>query len=76
MKMNEQDVARAADPAVFTVHVKASRRQLSSGGHGHTPLTLVRTDKYAGHKIVMRTSYEIEIDGQSLTRHAHVASPP
>jgi hypothetical protein len=72
--MRRQDLIAAADPAVFADRVKANRPESAPGGHSHGPLTSVRTDKYAGHQIVIRTAYEIEIDGQPLGGHVDVTN--
>jgi hypothetical protein len=40
-------------------------------GHEHHAqgIETVREDTYRGHRIVIRTTYEIEVDGRSVTGH-------
>lgn len=47
-----------------------------SHGHGaHMDrLETVRKDEYRGHQIVIRTSYEIEVDGRPLMGHLGVTN--
>jgi len=72
--MKEEDLTRAADPAVFAANVKTNRPDPSPGGHHHGSMASVRTDKYKGREIVIRTTYEIEIDGQPLSGHVAVTN--
>ena len=41
------------------------------GGHGHS-MASVRTAIHCGHEIVIRTSYEITVNGKPLTSHLSV----
>jgi hypothetical protein len=54
-------VARYGQPAPTEGH--------DHGGHGAAS---VREAEYLGHRIVIRTSYEIEIDGKPLNAHVGV----
>ena len=65
--MDAIDLSRATDPSRFTADVKAALAQASEGHqHGAGPLVSVRRDVYRGHEIVVRTTYEIEVDGRPL----------
>jgi hypothetical protein len=41
------------------------------GGHGHS-MESVRTATHCGHEIVIKTCYEITVDGKSLASHLSV----
>ncbi|HZB34402.1 MAG TPA: hypothetical protein VE465_29835 [Streptosporangiaceae bacterium] len=65
-----QDVVR---PAAYLPHVKASRPP--AGGHAHHgPVETVREEDYYGHRIVVRTTYQIEVDGRPVSGHLGVAN--
>ncbi|MFN2503213.1 MAG: hypothetical protein ABR540_03085 [Acidimicrobiales bacterium] len=72
--MDKTTLARAADPAVFVPYIKENAPVLPTGGHGHRSIQTTRTDTYRGHKIVVRTSYEIEVDGESVNGHLGVGN--
>jgi hypothetical protein len=40
----------------------------------HGPMRTVREDEYHGHQIVVKTTYEIEVDGRPVTGHLGVAN--
>jgi hypothetical protein len=62
------DLVRAADPAGYADGLAATTPP-AEGGHAHPT---VRTDTYAGHSIVVRTTYEVEVDGRPVTAAMHV----
>jgi len=43
-------------------------------GPMHGPMKTVRQDDYKGHHITVRTSYEIDVDGQPVTGHINVSN--
>lgn len=61
------DLARAADPN----HYAAGLAAMAPGEHHHSH-EIVRTDTYRGHEIVVRTTYVLEIDGETVTADLHV----
>jgi hypothetical protein len=63
------DVQRAADPAAYAEGLATTNPPPDAGHHHHE---IVRTDTYAGHQIVVRTTYEIEVDGRPVTAHMHI----
>jgi hypothetical protein len=65
--MRRRDVLRAADPAGYATGLTAIAP--SEPMHHHE---IVRTDQYRGHEIVVRTTYEVEIDGKQITAELHV----
>ena len=68
--MKRSDLQRAAaDPAGY-IEGLATTNPPEHGGHEHHEV--VRTDTYRGHQIVVRTTYEIEVDGQPVTAHLHI----
>src|SRR5262245_48171623 len=72
--MKQEDLTRAANPATFAATVTTNRPEPAAGGHHHGPMTSIRTDTYRGHQIVVRTTYEIEIDGRPVTGHIEVSN--
>lgn len=72
--MDKSELARAADPQVFVPHLRSNPPAVPRSGHHHGPIETVRTDTYRGHKIVVRTTYEIEVDGRPLRGHLGVGN--
>lgn len=70
--MDKARLARAADPDVFIPYLRDNAPPLPTGEHGHGPIQTVRKDTYRGHQIVVRTTYEIDVDGELLTDHLSV----
>jgi hypothetical protein len=62
------DLVRAADPAGYADGLAATTPS-APASHGHES---VRTDTYGGHAIVVRTTYEVEVDGRPVTAAMHV----
>jgi hypothetical protein len=52
-------------------HASKIERGDVPAGHEHNAdrVETVREDTYRGHRIVIRTSYEIEVDGRPVTGH-------
>jgi len=71
--MDRDELAAAASPQALVAHVTAQGRPHGGHGHGHS-MTSVREVSYEGHDIVIRTSYEIEVDGRPLHGHMGVTS--
>jgi hypothetical protein len=65
------DLLGAADPERFATDVPANR-PAGDGGHHHGPIETVREDTYRGHHIVVRTTYEITVDGEQVSGHLAV----
>lgn len=74
--MDRDELAAAASPQALVAHVRDQGRR--HGGHGHgghgDAMTSVREASYEGHDIVIRTTYEIEVDGRGLHGHMGVTS--
>jgi hypothetical protein len=68
-----EDIRDIARPAVYLPHVKASEPPAGTQAH-HGPVQTVREDEYHGHRIVVRTTYEIEVDGRPVSGHLGVAN--
>lgn len=69
--MDRKDLAAAADPAVMGRYLAG----LPQAGHAHAgPSESVRTDDYSGHKIVVKSTYDVSIDGTPLPLHLSVAN--
>jgi hypothetical protein len=67
------DIHDIARPAAYLPHVKASRPP--EGAHTHPgPVETVREHDYDGHRIVVRTTYQIEVDGRPVSGHLGVAN--
>ncbi len=72
--MDNSELARAADPRVFVPYLRDNPPRLPTGGHGHGAIETVRTATHRGHEIVVRTTYEIEVDGRPLKGHLNVGN--
>jgi hypothetical protein len=76
--MDPLDLASAARPDRIAAAVAANTAddEAGAGPHtGHGPggeLASVRTATHEGHEIVIRTRYEIEVDGQPFSPHVVV----
>ncbi len=69
--MDRKDLAAAADPAVMGRYLAG----LPHGGHAHAvPSESVRADDYSGHQIVVKSTYEVSIDGTVLPLHLSIAN--
>ena len=67
------DIRDIARPEAYLPHVRGS--EPPAGAHtNHGPVETVREDDYYGHRIVVRTTYEIEVDGRPVTGHLGVAN--
>lgn len=60
--MTPEELAAAADPTVLGNYLAG----LPEPAHHHGPLTSVRKDEFQGHRIEVRTTYEITVDGEPL----------
>jgi hypothetical protein len=73
--MERDDLRRAADPAYFPDDVRAALGDMpKQQDHHQGPMTTVRTVRYMDHEIVIRTTYEIEVDGRPLRGHIGVSN--
>jgi len=64
--MDPHELAKAADPVVLGAYLAG----LPRAAHAHPgPSESVREDNYKGHEIVVKTTYEVTIDGQMLPLH-------
>ena len=73
--MHEHEIQEIADPAVYLEEVKRRREGAPPAGHGHRgPIETVREDHYRGRHIVVRTTYEIAVDGRPVTGHLNVGN--
>lgn len=70
--MNPDEIARLADPN-FLGDYLASLPQ-PEHMHMHGPIVSVREDSYNGHQIVIKTTYEITVDGEPLTAHVELSN--
>lgn len=61
--MTPEELAAAADPAILGNYLA----ELPQQSHDHGPLTSIREDEFQGHRIVIKTTYEITVDGAPLT---------
>ena len=71
--MRVQDLRRAAKSEHTAHHLEANRPELHPKIH-RGPITTTRTASYKGHEIVIRTTYEIAVDGSQIGGHVNVAS--
>jgi hypothetical protein len=64
--MDRDELRAAAQPKAVRAAIKAAGDLTGAGHHEHGALTSVRTATHRGHEIVVRTTYEITVDGQSF----------
>jgi hypothetical protein len=63
------DLQRAADPTGYAEGLAAT---VPPPDDEHRHHEIVRTDTYQGRRIVVRTTYEIEVDGKAVTTPMHI----
>jgi hypothetical protein len=63
--MDPKDLARIADPTAMAAYLAALPRPT----HVHAPAEAVREDEYKGHRILVKATYEVSIDGRPLLLH-------
>jgi hypothetical protein len=63
--MDRTDIAAATQPEALRATLAANADRLRSGAHRHSGSggASVRSATYKGHEIVIRTTYEITVDG-------------
>ena len=66
--MDEQGLQRASNPEYFAEGIMAALGEAPANHmhHGGGPLVSERRDRYKGHQILIRTTYEIQVDGTPL----------
>jgi hypothetical protein len=76
MKRSELEQAATPEAVVRRVEELAPQlpRQDHGHGHGHGGTETVREATYAGHHIVIRTTYQIEVDGMPIQGHMGVTN--
>lgn len=64
--VEHSELAGAADPDAVRAALAANSELIAHAGHAHggSDLTSVREAEYRKHRIVVRTRYEITVDGQ------------
>lgn len=67
-----QDCAKLVGKSVQPDWLPKGREYKHSAGHEGGALTSVRTAEHKGRTIVIRTTYEIEVDGLAYHGHAQV----
>ncbi len=67
-------LARTSNPDVLKESLIAHADDLREAAHAHHmgPLTSVRSISHRGHEIVIRTTYEITVDGEPFDAHVTV----
>lgn len=70
--MKKTEFAQAMDPQ--SVVESVCRHRLPSHWNHGGAMESVREATYRGHRIVVRTSYHIEVDGVTIERHMGVAN--
>jgi hypothetical protein len=73
--MSDPEQVPLTDVRDYIDEVKRNRPQMEMTGHGHgIGIETVREDDYKGHHIVVRTRYEIAVDGRPVTGHLGVTN--
>ena len=62
-------------PQSIVSYVKKNAGHVKEAQHGpHRKAASVRTEEYRGHHIVVKTQYDIEVDGQPVMGHMGVTN--
>lgn len=73
--MKKRELAEAAKPESIVQHVKQQTRGRRRAVHEHgAGMESVRELEYKGHRIAIRTSYAIEVDGVPIEGHMGVTN--
>jgi hypothetical protein len=70
--VNKRELQRIVVPEAYLPNVTARRRRKRPAAH-HAGMGSVREAEYRGHRIVIRTSYQIEVDGRPVSGHLEVS---
>jgi hypothetical protein len=68
----DDELREITEPSAYLPRVKASEPPAATHPR-HGPIETVREAVYEGHRVVIRTTYEIEVDGQPVSGHLGVA---
>ena len=72
--MPAKDAEVLPTPESIAEYVKKNAAAPAGMAHMHGPMGTVRESDYEGHHIVVRTTYEIKVDGKSVTGHIDVSN--
>ena len=73
--MKKSELAEASRPESVVENVARHRDRMRDGHQEHPPaIESVREASYGGHRIVVRTSYRIEVDGVPIQGHVGVTN--
>lgn len=72
--MDRRELRKITRPENFLAHVKASKSKGRARTHHGGAVETVRESEYRGHRIVVRTTYAIEVDGRPVTGHLGVSN--
>jgi hypothetical protein len=72
--MTELEFTYATDPGRFGDAVREALTEHPLHVHPPGPIETLRTDRYRGHEITVRTTYLIEIDGRPIGGHLFVTN--
>lgn len=74
--MNTDELGLSGDPEPLIESVAREKDDLPGQGHGghHGPVETVRESTYRGHRIVVRTTYSITVDGTPVEGHLGVSN--
>jgi hypothetical protein len=70
--MDKRELDEVTDPARYRDHVV--QKGIAADHHHAGPVETVRAAEYKGHRIVIRTSYALEVDGRPVTGHLAVGN--
>jgi hypothetical protein len=69
------DLGLSADPESLVRNVRARRPGQTARAHKHgEAMESVREATYRGHRIVIRTTYRVEVDGRAIEGHMGVTN--
>lgn len=74
---NKKPITRPTETTINSYIKKQSElfeNQKDPGSHGHHASESVREAEYNGHRIVIKTTYQIEVDGKPISGHLAVTN--
>jgi hypothetical protein len=73
--MQRDELVRETQPEALVRRLSEQAPALLEPGHSHGPaMESIREATYRGHHIVIRTSYQLEVDGQPIQGHLGVSN--
>lgn len=72
--MSTNDLGLTGDTEPLTESFARAKEEIGAAHHAHGPTRSVRESTYRGHRIVVRTTYEITVDDKPVEGHLGVTN--